>query len=126
MPTIAPDLAMDSLLQVAIPTPSIFNNYVCLSDPVVIPSGSLRIGGDSPNGLVLVGDAPASRIVDCFTRDMLSDPPVLVHVARTISSGSGTYAFLNLSARAQGYDCIIRGDIGSGERDVIISGVHPG
>jgi len=87
---------------------------------VVIPSGALRIGGDSPNGLVLVGAAPAARTVDLFDREEK------VLVATTVSASDGTYAFSGLSARTQGYDVVIRGVIGSGERDVIIPGMHPG
>lgn len=85
-----------------------------------LPSGALRIGGDSPNGLVLVGGAPAARVVDLFDRQ------TRLFVNTTTSSGAGTYAFAGLSARSQGYDVIIRGVIGSGELDVIVPGVHPG
>lgn len=87
---------------------------------VVIPSGALRIGGDAPNGLVLVGAAPAARTVDLFDRE------TKVHVATTVSSVLGTYAFPSLSARTEGYDVIIRGNLASGELDIIIPGVHPG
>lgn len=87
---------------------------------VVLPSGALRIGGDSPSGLVLVGTAPAARIVDLFDRETCA------HVARTTSAGDGTYPLSGLSARTQGYDVVIRGVIASGERDVIVPGVHPG
>lgn len=87
---------------------------------LVLPVGSLRIGGDSPDGLVLVGTAPAARTVDLFDR------ATCAHVARTTSAGDGTYAFTGLSARPDGYDVCIRGEIGSGERDVWIPGVQPG
>lgn len=85
----------------------------------VINPGELRIGGDPPNGLVLVGISPASREVRLFDRE------TSVLVAITTSSGSGTYSFDNLSTRTEGYDVVIRGDINAGERDVIIPGVHP-
>lgn len=85
-----------------------------------LPAGALRIGGDSPNGLVLAGGAPAARVVDLLDRELK------FLVATTTSSGAGTYAFTSLIARSEGYDAIIRGDIGSGERDVIIPGIHPG
>lgn len=94
-----------------------FNHY--WDFPVFSP-GSLRIGGDSPSGLVLVGGSPAARTVDLFDR------ATKVLVASTVSSGSGTYAFTGLSAQTDGYDVIIRGVISNGERDVIIPGVHPG
>jgi hypothetical protein len=84
-----------------------------------VPPGELRVAGDSPTGLVLVGMAPASRVVDVFDREFK------VLVASTTSAGDGTYEFTNLSARTQGYDVIIRGVIASNERDVIIPGVHP-
>lgn len=87
---------------------------------VVLPSGALRIGGDSPDGLVLVGTAPASRGVWLFDRE------TGVLVSTTTSAGDGTYAFTGLSARTQGYDVVIRGVIASGERDVIVPGVQPG
>lgn len=86
----------------------------------VVPSGSLRIGGDSPNGLVLVGAAPAARVVDLFDRETRA------FVATTISASDGTYAFPGLSARPEGYDYIIRGNIDAGEKDYIGCGVHPG
>jgi len=95
-------------------------------EKLTVPSGALRIGGDSPDGLVLVGAAPAARIVDCFTRDTVNDPPIVTHVARTTSDGSGVYSFTGLAARTEGYDIVIRGVIASGERDVIVPGVHPG
>lgn len=83
------------------------------------PQGTLRIGGDSPSGLVLVGMSPASRVVDLFDRE------TKVLVASTTSDFDGTYAFTGLAARTEGYDVVIRGTILSGERDVIIPGVHP-
>lgn len=85
-----------------------------------LPSGSLRIGGDSPSGLVLVGAAPAARVVDLFDRELR------LWVATTTSASDGTYAFAGLSARTQGYDIVVRGVIASGERDVIVPGVQPG
>jgi hypothetical protein len=86
----------------------------------VLPSGSLRIGGDAPDGLVLVGTAPAAREVRLFDRE------TSVLVATTTSASDGTYAFTGLSARTEGYDVVIRGVIASGERDDIIPGVQPG
>jgi len=83
-------------------------------------SGPLRLAGDSPDGLVLVGAAPAARAVDVFDR------ATRAWVGTTVSSGAGTYEISNLAARTEGYDVIIRGVIGSGERDVIVPGVHPG
>lgn len=87
---------------------------------VVIPSGALRIGGDAPSGLVLVGTAPASRTVDLFDRE------TKVLVASTVSGIDGTYAFTGLSDRPEGYDYVIRGNLGAGEKDYIGCGVHPG
>ena len=83
-----------------------------------LPSGSLRIGGDAPNGLVLAGAAPAARTVDLFDRELR------LWVATTVSASDGTYAFTSLCARTEGYDVCIRG--AAGERDVWLSGVHPG
>lgn len=94
--------------------------------PATVPSGALRIGGDSPFGLVLAGGVPASRVVDVFTRDTVNDPPILLHVLRTTSAGDGTYNLAGLAARTQGYDICLRGVISSGERDVWVPGVHPG
>jgi hypothetical protein len=102
-----PLLINDYLPQILIPVTRYF------------PSGALRIAGDSPSGLVLVGMAPASRTVDIFDRE------TKVLVATTVSAGDGTYEFTNLSSRTEGYDVIIRGVILDGERDVIIPGVHP-
>lgn len=108
-------------LTVAIPLPQVAGTVSLFSAAgFTLPSGSLRIGGDSPNGLVLVGEAPAARNVDLFDRE------TKVFVASTTSGVDGTYSFSNLSARSEGYDVIIRGIIGSGERDIIIPGVHPG
>jgi len=93
---------------------------------VFVEPGSLRIGGDSPNGLVLVDGEPASRIIDVFTRDTVNEAPELVHVKRTTSAIDGTYAITGLSARTEGYDVCLRGIIANGERDVWLAGVHPG
>lgn len=100
---------------------------VCLKDVIIdfeifaeVPAGSLYIGGDSPSGLVLVGGAPAQRIVDLFDRENK------VLVSSTISELTGTYRFNNLADRVQGYDVVIRGIISNGELDVIVPGVHPG
>lgn len=82
--------------------------------------GRLRMAGDSPGGLVLVGGAPAARTVDVFDR------ATRAWVGTTVSSGAGTYEFTNLAARSEGYDVVIRGVISSGEMDVIVPGVHPG
>lgn len=106
----------------ASPYPTVSLRGVVLSPRafVVLPAGSLRIGGDSPDGLVLVGAAPAARTVDLFDRETRA------FVATTTSAGDGTYAFTGLGARAEGYDVVIRGVIASSERDDIIPGVHPG
>lgn len=85
-----------------------------------LPAGSLRIGGDAPSGLVLVGTAPAARTVRLFDRELG------LLVATTISASDGTYSFAGLVARTDGYDVVIRGVIASGERDVIVPGVQPG
>lgn len=109
--TVAPDVW---------PNPSIRAPYFGHDVRLVLPAGTLRIGGDSPGGLVLVGTAPTARVVRLFDRE------TSVLVATTTSAGDGTYAFTGLSARPQGYDIIIRGNIGAGERDIIVPGVHPG
>lgn len=85
---------------------------------VVLSSGSLRIGGDSPNGLVLSGGAPAARKVRLY------DMETGELVAETISAADGTYAFTGLSARPEGYAVWIVG--AAGERGYLIPGVHPG
>lgn len=104
---------------VAMPVATI-KRVLLASATTVLPSGTLRIGGDSPDGLVLVGTAPAARVVDLFDRE------TRVFVATTTSASDGTYAFSGLSARTHGYDVVIRGVIASNERDVIVPGVHPG
>jgi len=86
--------------------------------PFVLPDGSLRIGGDAPDGLVLAGVVPASRTVRVYDRETGG------LVAETTSAGDGTYAFTGLSARAEGYDVQIMGN--AGERDLIVSRVQPG
>ncbi len=93
---------------------------VCLPSVTVLSSGALRFGGDSPDGLVLVGASPAARTVDLFDRETRA------FVATTTSASDGTFSFTGLSARTEGYDVVIRGVISSGERDVIVPGVHPG
>jgi len=100
-------------------------NTLRFAHPIVLTypgfeAGRLRLAGDSPDGLVLVGAAPAARTVDVFDR------ATRAWVGTTVSSGAGTYEISNLAARTEGYDVIIRGVIGSGERDVIVPGVHPG
>lgn len=90
------------------------------TQPAELPAGALRIGGDAPDGLVLVGAAPAARTVDLFDRELR------LWVATTTSAGDGTYGFAGLSARTEGYDVCIRGVIASGERDAWIPGMHPG
>lgn len=116
-----------SCLKANAPTQHV-RNFREISQSLVptVPSGGLRIGGDSPDGLVLVDEVPSARIVDVFTRDTVNDPPVLLHVFRTTSAGDGTYDLTGLAARTEGYDVCIRGVIASGERDVWIPGVHPG
>lgn len=109
--TVAPDVW---------PNPSIRAPYFGHDVRLVLPAGTLRIGGDSPDGLVLSGGAPAVRTVRLY------DMETGELVAETISAADGTYAFTGLSARPQGYDIIIRGNIGAGERDIIVPGVHPG
>lgn len=125
-----PDLVSSPSSNVATLSNSISTPY---SDSILdfqllpsIPAGTLRIGGDSPSGLVLAGGAPAARIVDLFAREVLDNNKVaVVHVARTVSDSSGQYSFTNLATRPQGYDVIIRGIVANGERDVIIPGVNP-
>jgi hypothetical protein len=85
---------------------------------IALPEGDLRIGGDSPNGLVLSGGAPAARTV------RLLDMETGALIAETTSNGSGVYAFTDLSDRDDGYAVWIVGD--SGENGYIIQGVHPG
>lgn len=86
--------------------------------PFALPPGSLRIGGDSPDGLVLSGGAPAARTV------RLLDMETGQLVAETVSSGAGTYAFSGLSDRTEGYAVWIVGD--TGEAGLILPGIHPG
>lgn len=87
-----------------------------VSTPTTVPSGTLRIGGDPPTGVVLSGMAPVSRTIDLYDRDSK------VYVATTTSSAiDGSFQFSNLSNRQ--YDVIIRG-IGT-ERDIIIPNVTP-
>lgn len=97
-------------------------NYVFANQRIVG-----RIAGDSPDGLVLVGGAPAIRNVDIFDRTLKT------HIATTTSNSSGEYEFLDQLVRDEitnvngdeGYDVILRGVIASGERDVIIPGIQP-
>lgn len=84
---------------------------------IFLPEGALRIGGDSPNGLVLSGGAPASRTV------RLLDMETGALIAETTSNGSGIYSFTGLSARTDGYAVWIVG--AAGERGIIIPGMHP-
>jgi hypothetical protein len=81
-----------------------------------IPAGTLRIGGDTPTGVVTLSGLPVARTVDIFDRD------TNIHISRTTSSAiDGTFNFSNLSTRA--YDIIIRGE--AGERDAVIPNVLP-
>lgn len=91
---------------------------VALSAAFTLPGGSLRIGGDSPDGLVLAAGSPAARVVRLL--DMESGELI----AETTSEGDGTYAFSGLSARTDGYCIWIVGN--SGERGVINPSVMPG
>lgn len=106
--TVAPDVW---------PNPSIWEPYLPAAK-LVLPSGALRIGGDSPNGLVLSGGAPAARVVRLY------DMETGELVAQTTSAADGTYTFTGLSDRAEGYAVWIVG--AAGERGVIIPGLHPG
>lgn len=85
---------------------------------IALPAGSLRIGGDSPHGLVLSGGAPVARTV------RLLDMETGALVAETASNGSGVYAFTGLSDRDDGYAVWIVGN--AGENGYIIQGLHPG
>ena len=97
-------------------TPGIPHSIFTLTEKVTLPSGTLRIGGDAPSGLVLHGVAPVSRTIDLFDTDTNA------HVARTTSSPlDGTYEFPNLSDRS--YFVICRGL--PGERDQIYNNVSP-
>lgn len=107
--TVAPDVW---------PNPSIRAPYLGHEIRLVLPSGALRIGGDSPNGLVLSGGAPAARKVRLY------DMETGELVAETISASDGTYSFSGLSARTEGYCVWIVG--AAGERGYLIPGVHPG
>lgn len=86
--------------------------------PFVLPSGTLRIGGDSPDGLVLVDNSPASRVVRLY------DMETGELVSQTYSAGDGTYALSGLVSRTQGYAVWIVGGIG--ENGLIIQDVDPG
>lgn len=107
--TVAPDVW---------PTPSIRTPYFGHDVRLVLPAGALRIGGDSPSGLVLSGGAPAARTVRLY------DMETGALVAETTSAGDGTYAFGGLSARTNGYGVWIIG--AAGERGAIIAGVAAG
>lgn len=107
--TVAPDVW---------PNPSIRTPYFGERLRLVLPTGVLRVGGDSPNGLVLSGGAPAARVVRLY--DMATGELV----AQTTSAVDGTYTFTGLSDRAEGYAVWIVG--AAGERGVIIPGLHPG
>lgn len=100
------------------PNPSIRTPYLGPELKIVLPTGALRIGGDSPNGLVLSGGAPVARTVRLY------DMETGALVAETTSASDGTYAFAGLSARPEGYAVWIMG--AAGERGVIIPGLHPG
>jgi hypothetical protein len=88
------------------------------SSTTVLPSGSLRIGGDAPYGLVLVSGVPAARKVRVYDRE------TGVLVLETMSDIDGTYPATGLPARTEGYDVQIMGN--TGERDVIVARVQPG
>lgn len=107
--TVAPDVW---------PNPSIRAPYFGHDVRLVLPAGALRIGGDSPSGLVLSGGAPAARTVRLY------DMETGALVAETTSAGDGTYTFGGLSARPEGYAVWIMG--AAGERGIIIQGLHPG
>lgn len=102
------------------PTVSLRGVVLSPRTATILPAGALRFGGDSPSGLVLAGGSPAARTVDLFDRETRA------FVATTVSASDGTYAFVDLPSRSEGYDVVIRGVISSGERDVIVPGVHPG
>lgn len=85
---------------------------------LALPPGNLRIGGDSPSGLVLSGGAPAQRTVRLF--DMATGQIV----AETTSLADGTYSFTGLSYRPSGYAVWIVGS--TGEKGEIITGIYPG
>lgn len=113
-------IAIDTPIHAAIPSPTEYalRVYLNIREQVVFPSGSLRIGGDSPDGLVLSGGAPAARKV------RLLDMKTGFLVAETTSNSSGVYAFTGLSDSDLGYAVWIVG--ASGERGVIIPDMHPG
>lgn len=119
MPTQISDENYPSVGGVTYAVRPFFWDVYILDQRTVLPSGALRIGGDSPNGLVLSGAAPVERTVDVFDRE------TKVLVASTVSGIDGTYAVTGLSARTDGYDVILRGNLLLGERDIIVPGVHP-
>lgn len=100
------------------PTLALMPVRQAFSLPIVLPPGALRIGGDSPSGLVLSGGAPAARTV------RLLDMETGALIAETVSGGAGTYAFSGLSDRTAGYAVWIVGD--AGEAGLILPGIHPG
>lgn len=113
-------IAIDDPIHAAVPAPMAYAPRVFLNirERLVLPAGSLRIGGDSPDGLVLSGGAPAARTV------RLLDMATGELIAQTVSSGAGVYSFTGLSDRSAGYAAWIVG--ATGERDIIIPGLHPG
>lgn len=84
----------------------------------ILPTGSLRIGGDSPNGLVLVNSAPAARVI------RLLDMKTGQLIRETISANDGTYSFGEIGTRPDGYAVWFVGNVG--ERGLIFPGVNPG
>lgn len=115
----APPLNLTTDLDSAWPNPSILTVTPAGGNlQVVFPSGALRIGGDSPSGLVTLNGAPVARTVRLY------DMETGELVAETTSAGDGTYSFPQLAARTDGYGIWIVGN--AGERGVIIPAIAPG
>lgn len=82
---------------------------------LVLPGGFLSLSGTVYSN----GAEAFPRIVRLYDRETGE------LISETSSGAGGTYIFTNLTARSEGYNVVMEGIIGSGERDVIIPGVNP-
>lgn len=78
-------------------------------------------------GIVKSNGSVVARTVDLYDRELKT------LIETTTSNGSGAYSFLNHTQRnedtavngSEGYNVVMRGVLGSGEVDVIVSNVQP-
>ena len=87
--------------------------FVQDQNKLFLPAGSLSL-----SGVVTANNIPVNRTVrlyDWLTGELLDET----------TSSSGVYSFSGISDRTDGFTVLMVGNLGLGERDAVVPGVHP-